>query len=82
MAVADALGVPYEFLTRGSLKRLRWWAMEANSNWLELVQMILALYSRPMILFLGKREDFLCYMQERFEICLLEDDFTANDLLF
>ena len=55
--------------------------MEANSNWLELVQMILTLYSRPMILF-RKREDFLCYMQERFEICLLEDDFTANDLLF
>ena len=55
--------------------------MDANSNWLELVQMILALYSLAYDSF-GKREDFLCYMQERFEICLLEDDFTANDLLF
>lgn len=31
--------------------------MEANGNWLELVQMILALYSRPMILF-GKKGRF------------------------
>jgi hypothetical protein len=43
---------------------LRWWAMEANSNWLELVQMILALYSRPMILFRKKGRFPLLYAGE------------------
>ena len=56
--------------------------MEANSNWLEIVQMILALYSRPMILFYEKGKISSAICRERFEICLLEDDFTANDLLF
>ena len=38
--------------------------MEANSNWLELVQMILALYSRPMILFMKKGRIPLLYAGE------------------
>ena len=57
LAVADALGVPYEFLTRGSFKAIEMVGYGSNSNWLELVQMILALYSRPMILF-GKKGRF------------------------
>ena len=65
LAVADALGVPYEFLTRGSFKAIEMVGYgKANSNWLELVQMILALYSRPMILFRKKGRFPLLYAGE------------------